>query len=182
VIAGTRTNGYSPVHDAISLLAATDAPTRWWMTAGFVCFGVCVPIFSLVLRRALPGRAWLAAAVSGVATLGVAGFPLHVSVTFDRLHGTFAAIGYVALASVPFLAARTLRNQGQRRAARASLIVSMASVACLAATPVADANGLFQRVGLTVVDAWLCATAVGLPLAGEVDVRVDAVGHDVGVE
>jgi 4-hydroxybenzoate polyprenyltransferase len=141
-----------------------------------------VPTFSLVLRRALPGPAWLAAAISGFATLGVAAFPLHVSVAFDRLHGTFATLGYIALASVPLFAARALSHQGRRNAAIVSVAVSAVSVLCLAATPIADANGLFQRLGLTVVDAWLCATAVGLPLAGEVDVRVDAVGHDVGVE
>jgi len=96
VVAGARTKGYSPVHDAISRLAAADAPTRWLMTAGFVCFGVCVPIFSLVLRRALPGPAWLAAAVSGYATLGVAVSPIHVTPRLSQLHGLFASIGFAA--------------------------------------------------------------------------------------
>ena len=162
MVAGARTKGYSPVHDAISQLAAADAPTRWLMTSGFVCFGVCVPIFSLVLRRALPGPAWLAAAVSGFATLGVAARPLHVSPTVSAIHGAFASVGYIALASVPFLAARTLSRQGRGTAAIASRIVSMVSVACLAATPVAEANGLFQRLGLTIVDAWLVASAIAL--------------------
>jgi hypothetical membrane protein len=162
VIAGARAKGYSPVHDAISLLAATDAPTRWLMTAGFLCFGVAVPTFSLVLRRGLPGRAWLAAAISGFATLGVAAFPLHVSVAFDRLHGTFATLGYVALASVPLFASGALSRQGRRNAAILSVAVSAVSVVCLAATPIADANGLFQRLGLTVVDVWLVAAAIAL--------------------
>ncbi|MEY2420526.1 MAG: hypothetical protein QOI95_593 [Acidimicrobiaceae bacterium] len=160
VIAGARTNGYSPVDDAISLLAARDAPTRWLMTAGFACFGVGVPVFALVLRSALPGRAWLAAVVSGVATLGVAAFPLHVSVTIDRLHGTFATVGYVSLALVPLLAARPLSRRGRGGAATASIVVAAISAACLAATPFTASNGVFQRAGLTVVDAWLVVTAM----------------------
>jgi hypothetical membrane protein len=182
VIAGARAKGYSPIEDAISLLAATDASTRWLMTAGFVCFGVAVPAFAFELRRALRGPAWLAALGAGLSTLGVAASPLHVSVTVDRLHGTFATIGYIALALVPFLAARSLWRGHHRRAAVVSWIVSGVSVACLAATPVAEANGLFQRLGLSVVDAWLVANAVALLLTGEVDVGVDAVGKDVGVE
>ena len=85
MIAGALAEGYSPVDDAISLLAATDASTRWLMTAGFVCFGIAVPLFAIELRRVLPGRASMAAVVSGLATLGVAAFPLHVSTTVDRL-------------------------------------------------------------------------------------------------
>jgi hypothetical membrane protein len=166
VIAGARTKGYSPVDDAISLLAATDSHTRGLMTVGFVGFGVAVPVFAIALRDALPGRAWVAALVSGLATLGVAAFPLHVSVTIDRLHGTFATLGYVALALVPFLAARPLAREGRRGAAIASRLVAAMAAACLAATPIAASNGLFQRAGLTIVDAWLVATAIVLLLRG----------------
>jgi 4-hydroxybenzoate polyprenyltransferase len=130
------------------------------MTSGFVCFGVGVPLFAFELRRSLPGRAWIAAVVSGLATLGVAAFPLHVSVAVDRLHGTFATIGYIALASVPLLAARTLATQGHRAAARASVIVAATAALCLLLTPIAGANGLFQRAGLTIVDVWLIGAAV----------------------
>ncbi|MEY2404512.1 MAG: hypothetical protein QOD38_2063 [Acidimicrobiaceae bacterium] len=132
------------------------------MTAGFVCFGVGVSVFALVLRDALPGRAWVAALVSALATLGVAAFPLHVSVTIDRLHGTFAAVGYVSLALVPLLAARTLSRRGRRSAAVSSTVVATLSAVCLAATPIAAANGLFQRLGLSVVDAWLVVAAFTL--------------------
>ena len=162
VIAGARTKGYSPVDDAISLLAATDAPTRWLMTAGFVCFGVAVPLFAVALRDAVPGRAWIAAAVSGLATLGVAAFPLHVSTTIDRLHGSFASIGYIALALVPFLAGRVVARQGHRTARRG---FGWSSPRCrVPAWPSRrpSANGLFQRAGLTAVDVWLVVAAVTL--------------------
>ena len=162
MIAGTRRDGYSPLDDAISLLAATDASTRWLMTSGFVCFGVGVPVFALQLHRSLPGRAWIAAIVAGLATLGVAAFPLHVSTTVDRLHGTFASIGYIALALVPLLAARALADLGHRQAALASTVVAALSAVCLLATPFAATNGLFQRAGLTVVDAWLVVAALWL--------------------
>ena len=162
MIAGARAKGYSPANDAISLLAAADAPTRWLMTAGFVCFGVCVPIFSLVLRRALPGPAWLAAAVSGYATLGVAASPLHVSSALSTVHGTFASIGYFALALVPLLAAKTLWRQGRRPVAIASMGVTVISGVSLVGTTIAEANGLYQRLGLTVVDAWLVVSAIAL--------------------
>jgi hypothetical membrane protein len=162
VIAGVRAKGYSPANDAISRLAAADAPTRWLMTAGFVCFGIGVPVFSIVLRRTVPGPAWVAAAVSGFATLGVAASPIHVSSTVSAIHGVCASIGYIALALVPLLAAPTLRRQARHRAAAASIIVAAVVGACLGATSVAEANGLFQRLGLTIVDAWLVAAAIAL--------------------
>jgi hypothetical protein len=132
------------------------------MTAGFVCFGIGMPVFALFLRRALPGPAWVAAAVSGVATLGVAASPLHVTERLTQVHGAFASIGYVALALVPFLAARPLVRQGHRWAARASNAVAVVAAACLLLSSIAEANGLFQRLGLTVVDAWLVVTAIAL--------------------
>lgn len=158
--AGTQASHHSPVDDAISLLAAADAPTRWWMTAGFVCFGVAVPVFALALRDAVPGPAWIAALVSGLATLAVAAFPLHVSSTISVVHGISAATGYVALALVPFLAGRTLAARGQRTAAAMSMTVAAVAAVCLVLTTVAAANGLLQRAGLTVVDAWLVAAAL----------------------
>jgi hypothetical membrane protein len=162
VIAGARAKGYSPANDAISRLAAADAPTRWLMTAGFVCFGIGVPVFSLVLRHALPGPTWVAAAVSGFATLGVAASPIHVTPRLSQVHGVFASIGYIALALVPLLAAPALRRQDHHRAAAASMVVAALAGACLVATSVAEANGLFQRLGLTVVDAWLVVSAIAL--------------------
>ena len=137
------------------------------MTSGFVCFGVAVPLFAIDLRRSVPGRAWVAAIVTGLATLGVAAFPLHVSTTVDRLHGTFAAIGYVSLALVPLLAARPLARQGHRAAANGSIAIAAISGLCLALTPVAGANGLFQRAGLTVVDLWLVGAAIALAFSAQ---------------
>src|SRR4051794_19526616 len=58
---GASSPGYSPTHDAISLLAATSASTQPAMTAGFVAFGVGVSLYAIALRSTLPGPAWTAA-------------------------------------------------------------------------------------------------------------------------
>ena len=160
--AGAMTSGYSPVEEAISRLAAAHAPTRSLMTAGFVCFGVAVPLYGLALRDALGGRAWHAATITGLATLGVAAVPLGLSTTADLIHGGFASVGYASLALTPLLAAAPLAARGRRRAAACSRVVGVLSAACLAATVFGSADGLFQRAGLTLGDAWLAATAAAI--------------------
>jgi hypothetical membrane protein len=162
VTAGIATDGYSPVDDAISRLAAKGAPTQALMTVGFVAFGIGVPLYAIALRRVVPGCAWAAAAVSGLATLGVAFCPLDSSSVMDRLHGVFAGAGYAALAITPLFAAGPLRRAGHSRAAAASIVIGSVAGVCLAATVVGPAHGLFQRIGLTTVDAWLVATAVAI--------------------
>lgn len=160
--AGAVTHGYSPVEEAISRLAAVHAPTRWLMTAGFVCFGMAVPAYGVALRESLGGKAWVAATVTGCATLGAATFPLDRSPTTDNIHGILAAVGYVSLALTPLLAAQTLAARGHARAAAASRVVGALSAACLVAAAPGPAHGLFQRLGLTVGDGWLVASAAAM--------------------
>ncbi len=139
---GALRPGYSPVEDAISELAAVGSSTRPLMTAGFVAFGVGVGVYAAALRTAVPGPAWITAAVTGLATLGVAGFPLDVSPTLDLVHGGFATLGYVTLAATPLLAARPLAASGHPRAAIASAAIGVASGLVLAATVLGPAHGL----------------------------------------
>jgi hypothetical membrane protein len=155
---GLATAGYSPVTDAISELARIGASTRPAMTLGFVVFGIGVPLYAVALRAALPGSAWIAAVVCGVATLGVAAVPLGRG--SDGWHGAFAGLGYVALAATPALAAGPLRRLGRQPAATVSLVAAGVAAVCLAATVAGAAHGLFQRAGLTVGDAWLVISAV----------------------
>jgi hypothetical protein len=162
VVGGALTTGYSPVEDAISRLAAVDASTRGLMTAGFVTFGVGVPLYGIALRQRLPGRAWVAAVATGLATLGVAAAPLDHSSTVDLVHGSFASAGYATLAAVPLLAAGPLRRAGRAGWAAVSLTAGVASALCLLATLAGSHHGLFQRAGLTIGDAWLVASAVAL--------------------
>ncbi len=160
VLAGSRRAVYSPVDDAISRLAAVHASTRLVMTAGFVLFGVGVPVFAVALRAALGGPAWVAASASGVCTLATAAVPLDAG--FDTLHGTSAVLGYATLAATPCIAARSLARMGRTSLARVSVVTGSVSAALLAASLIGPAHGLFQRAGLGVADVWLCGMAIAL--------------------
>ncbi|HEX2700451.1 MAG TPA: DUF998 domain-containing protein [Acidimicrobiales bacterium] len=160
-ILGARTAGYSPTDDAISRLAATGAPTHAAMTAGLVAFGTGLPAFGLALRRTMAGPAWALATATGIAALGVAATPLG-SPGRDGVHGAFAAVGYATLAGLPLAAVRPLAAQGRTGWARWSTLAGAASAASLAATLLGPRHGLFQRVGLTIGDAWVVATALGI--------------------
>ena len=160
--AGALTKGYSPVQESISRLAAVGAPRRPLMTAGFVCFGAAVPAYSVALRESLGGTAWAAATVSGFATLGVGAFPLGRASVIDRIHYGLAALGSSSLALTPILAAQSLSARGYGRAAAASRLLGVLSGACLAAPAISPAGGLFQRIGLTLSEGWLAASAAAI--------------------
>jgi len=158
-VLGASTEGYSPVHDAISRLAASGATTRVGMSAGFAVFGAGMTLYAAALRSALPGPAWTMAVATGVATLGVAALPLETSVG-DRFHYVAAAAGYGTLAALPMVAGRSLARRGRRGWARYSTATGAVSAVCVLASAIGPASGLFQRAGLTVVDVWVVASAV----------------------
>jgi hypothetical membrane protein len=158
-LAAQFVDGYSGIDDAISQLAAVDSPVRGWMTAGFVAFGVGVPLFAQALRITLGGPAWIAATVTGVATLGVACTPLG---RYDTAHFVFATIGYVSLAATPLLASRTLRDSGAVGAARWSVACGLATALLLTASMIDTGHGLTQRLGLGITDLWIIAMAIGI--------------------
>ena len=159
---GLATPDYSPVHDAISRLAATGASTRAWMTAGLLAFAAGMSTYALGLRAAVPGPAWVTAMATGAATVGVAAFPLGPSgaVGDATAHAAFAFAGYASLAATPLLAARGEADRGRSAWARLSLAAAALSAVFLAASTVGPLDGLFQRLGLTVGDAWVVASAV----------------------
>ena len=152
---------YSSIDDAISRLAAVGADTRPLMTTGFVVFGVGLVLFALGIRR-FGGAAWIAAATTGVATLAVAAAPLDRSATVDGLHGLFAGIGYVSLVATPLCAVGFLRRRHDRALVVGAFVAAVVAATALALTPVVDANGLFQRIGLTAGDVWIVAAAIRL--------------------
>ena len=160
-ILGARKPEYNPIEDHISRLAAHGVVERPAMTAGFIAFGVGLPVYAFALRRAVEGPAWVAAAATGVATLGVAAFPLD-GPAGDGAHAIAAGLGYATLAASPLLAARPLGRAGSRRWSNFSLAAGLASAACLAATTAGPATGLFQRLGLTIGDAWVVASAAAI--------------------
>jgi hypothetical membrane protein len=160
-VSGATTDGYSPVHEAISDLAAVGAPTRVAMTAGFVVFGVGLIAFGFALRTALDGRAWIAAVATGACTTGVAATPLG-GWSGDRVHAIFAGLGYITIVALPLLASIPFASSGRRGWALASRVTGVTAAFCLAATTLGPAHGLWQRLGLTVGDAWIAVTALAL--------------------
>ncbi len=160
LVNGARTPGYDPLTDAISQLAAEGAPTRFAMTAGFVAFGVLVPVWARTLARELDRPALGAVVtIAGLATLAVAALPLtrQGGQPQDAGHAAAAVVGYLAMAATPIVAAGAL----PQRARRASVATGVVSVVALAVS-VATGSGGAQRLGLTVVDAWhvVLATSV----------------------
>lgn len=156
-VRGATRPHYSSIDDAISQLAAADAPGRNWMTAGFVAFGIGAPLYSLALRRALPGRAWMTAAATGLCTLGVAAAPLGDA---DTGHFVAALAGYVTLSATPLLASRDFRRAGRREWANWSVAAGVASALFLIMSTGGDRHGLAQRLGLGATDLWIVCTAL----------------------
>lgn len=160
VSAGLIKDGYSPVSETISRLAEQGASTRPLMSAGFIGFGVLMPLYARELGRALgsPGvRA--AVTVSGVGTLVVAAVPVTVGggTTGDTVHYLAAAAAYVANVVAPLLAARRLPSTRTRIASYAA--AAAIATALVGSVYVDDLTGLLQRTGLTLFDAWAVALA-----------------------
>jgi hypothetical membrane protein len=160
-VSGAVTERYSPVHDAISDLAAVGASTRVAMTVGFVVFGLGLIAFGFALRTALEGRAWIAAVATGACTVGVAATPLG-GWSGDTVHAIFAGRGYSMIVALPLLASIPFAHRGRRGWAIASRVTGATAAFCLAATTVGPAHGLWQRLGLIVGDTWIAVTALAL--------------------
>lgn len=158
VAGGLRRPGYSPVSQAISQLAREGTPHRALMTAGFVAFGLLMPVYARALVPMGTGCR-IAVTASGLATLAVAALPLSRAggQPVDSWHALAAGTGYAAQVLAPLLGARRLPSPGLSYAVAAvSLVCLVGSVALPGAT------GLLQRTGLTVVDLWYAALAVRL--------------------
>jgi hypothetical membrane protein len=163
-VLGLTRPGYSPVGDAISRLAETGASTRAAMTSGFVAYGIGLVGYGLALRRAVPGPAWLFGVGTGLATFGLAAFPLGTP-TSGAVHAAFAVIGYAGLVAVPAAVAATLAAEGHRHRgwARLSALASATAGAFLLGSIIGGpAHGLTQRAGLTIGDGWIILSALEL--------------------
>lgn len=100
---------FDPVQQTISELAAGDAPTRVFMTIMFALTGVshlATSIFAVGIGR--PGR--IALGLAGLATIGVAAFPLPTIATSSTAHTLAAMAGFVLLAVWPVLGMRRSRE------------------------------------------------------------------------
>ncbi len=162
LVGGAVTNGYDPTRKAISQLASEGAPTQPVMTAGLVVFGLLIPVWAFALARVLDEpRLRISVTVAGLATIAVALFPLsrETGQPQDVAHAVSAGVGYVAMAVSPLLGAFALRRRGLGRAAALSAVVGIVSACALVASVTTDYGGGFQRLGLTVVDAWYVVVA-----------------------
>jgi hypothetical protein len=157
VCGALRDDGYDPVEQAISQLARIGAPTRPGMTAGFVGFGLLLPVFArrLPVLLGAPRLRW-SMWTAAVSTLGVAALPLQREPggTGDLLHAVAAGTGYLAMAASPALVA------GRTRFGALSAAVSAVSAGSLVVSVTSGPTGLWQRVGLGVVDAWFAGCAL----------------------
>jgi len=171
----TNDRQLSAIDDAISQLAHVDSNTRWLMSTGFVTFGVGVGLFAVSARSTLgaPTAAFLGA--TAASTMAVALLPLGASDTIDQLHGITAAAGYLTLIGAPLAARGSLRRLGAHRLAPAGVAAAAVAAVSLGASLALPANGAFQRLGLTVVDAWIVTTA-GLLATG----RLGTSGRSIG--
>lgn len=169
-------DGYSPVSDTISRLAEQRTSTQPLMTAGFLGFGLLMPVFAWGLGQALGSRAVQAAVTaSAVGTLVVAACPPSPEggTSVDRLHLTAAGIAYAANVIGPLLVAPHLRSRSARRA---SYVLSGAmAAALLGSLAVDDQTGLLQRTGLTLYDAW--AVTLALTVLGQRHLAADRPGR-----
>jgi hypothetical protein len=157
---GALRGGYSPVNDPISQLAAIDAPSRPFMTAGLVVFAASMCAYAPVLRTRFSRGAAGAAVLTAAATVGIAALPLGGR-GGDVPHGLAAGAAYASLAAVPLLAGRAQLAGGHRGAAAGSIATGMAVAATLAASVALPyGTGLAQRVGLTIGDVWIMSSAV----------------------
>jgi len=103
VAAARQTGGFDSVTGTISALAAHGATDRWLMTSALVVLGCCHVTTAAALRPAgRTGRVLLA--LGGVATIGVAAFPLP-EVGSSTVHKVFAGLAFGALAVWPLGAA-----------------------------------------------------------------------------
>ncbi|MBA3235155.1 MAG: DUF998 domain-containing protein [Chloroflexi bacterium] len=165
-VSGAVTDGYSPIRDHISDLAAVDAPTRPLMNAAFGTFGIAVAVAASPLRRLIgtPGAVLFGA--NALASFGIALAPLGRSVEGDRLHAVVAGLGYLVLAATAPAAAPALAKRS-RPLAVASVGVGLATLASMVASFVGPAStaGFWQRAGITTTDTWLITIGL-LAVAG----------------
>lgn len=172
-VAGTLIDGYDPLHDAISETFAIGAPAvpRTLMTTVLIVTGALLVVTGWALDRGLPGQGRagpVAAAISGIGTIGAAVFPCTAGcpgfgTTFtDSAHTVVAGIGYVALIVTPLLVVPRVRPHAPALA-RLSLVLGALALAGFVVRNVgltSSFGGLQQRIFNTVADIWFVAAAV----------------------
>ena len=104
LIAGSLWQGYDPVYQTISDLAADESPVKLIMSAFFILGGTLTLIGAIYARTlAMPGR--VALFISGICTYGLTIFPTPL-VGHSDMHRVFAISSFMLSAGWPLLAMR----------------------------------------------------------------------------
>ena len=124
---------FDAVVRTISELAARDTPQRWLMTTALVGVGLSHLVTAYALApAALAGR--LIHGLGGLATLGVAAFPLPAGGGMSAAHTAVAAVAFISLAVWPAFAWMRPQRLGHSVAAILGPRVSAAATTALLLT------------------------------------------------
>ena len=163
VAAARQQDGFDPVVETISALAAYGADDRWVMTTALAGLGLCHLTTATALRGAAPvGRAVLAG--GGVATVLVAVFPLPADESGSVAHTVVAGTAFLALAVWPALAGRRNAPGPLRPAASvAAAAVLLGLVAWFGDELTSDTDrvGLAERAAAGAQALWPLAAVWG---------------------
>ena len=154
-------DGFDPVRESISALAASETPHRWIMTVALVVTGLAHIGSALLLPRLRRGGRWLLGA-AGLATVAVALVPLPSRADGSVAHTVVAAASFVLLALWPWFGAHSGATPLLRPpVARTATIVLTALVASLAVGAQAGMPfGAHERVVAALLAVWPLAAAV----------------------
>jgi len=159
--AARQQGGFDPVSQTISELAALGATDRWLMTAALGGVGVSYVVTALGLRdAALPGR--LVLGLGGLATIGVATFPLPET-GGSVAHTASASIAFVSVAAWPAVAGRSGSGfpAGLRRpVARVAAAVLLGLVGWFGVELNGPRIGLAERVAAGAQALWPLAVVL----------------------
>ena len=165
--AARQREGFDPVVETISALAAYGADDRWLMTGALTGLGLCHVTTAAALRGASsPGR-WVLGA-GGAATVLVAVFPLPADDSGSVAHMVVAGAAFLALAVWP-AAAWVRGGPGPLRPAASLTAAALLTglVSWFGAEVVADSGrvGLSERVAAGAQALWPLAVVGGVLLA-----------------
>jgi hypothetical protein len=151
MILGAKLLGYSPRSEPISELARRGVSTHTAMTLIFVFFSLSSLAFSFSLRP-LSRNAARAMVFHGIGGMGAAVFPLGMFKS-DLPHEFFAGVVYISIGLFPLFS-----TFAKNLAISTSVIIGVSL--CISVFGPETTLGLFQRIGLTLGDAWMAYAAV----------------------
>jgi len=169
LVLGAITPGYNAVSRFGSELSL--APLGWIMIANFICFGLIVGAFGLVLYRAIgphrSGRIGAAMVVlSGLAFVDTGVFVTDLNGKVVTIHG---ALHFAAAVTIFFIAGPTAAmamawrfRENRRFAAYSALTAVSIPILFVATVGSGSMLGLMERIVIGVVLAWLAVLALCL--------------------